>query len=46
MANGLLALVDGNFLDRIHATDDDGLQAGIVTFEVAGDGMYLYFFIK
>ncbi|CAG4946144.1 unnamed protein product [Colias eurytheme] len=35
--NSLLVKVNGQFLDRITATDEDGLEAGIVTFEVIGD---------
>ncbi|XP_072929388.1 cadherin-AgCad1-like [Epargyreus clarus] len=37
MVNGVLVKVNGEFLDRISATDEDGLQAGIVTFQVTGD---------
>ncbi|CAH0723994.1 unnamed protein product, partial [Brenthis ino] len=35
--NSRLQLVNGEALDRINATDDDGLHAGIVTFEIVGD---------
>ncbi|XP_038217094.1 protocadherin Fat 1-like [Zerene cesonia] len=35
--NGVLVMVNGEFLDRVKATDEDGLEAGIVTFEVIGD---------
>ncbi|NP_001037682.1 cadherin-like membrane protein precursor [Bombyx mori] len=37
VVNGLLATVDGEFLNRIVATDEDGLHAGQVAFEVVGD---------
>lgn len=37
VANGLLATVNGEFLDRIAATDEDGLHAGTVTFSVVGN---------
>lgn len=30
--------VSGNDLARVEATDEDGLEAGTVTFEVVGDG--------
>nr|AAM21151.1 cadherin [Manduca sexta] len=35
--NGVLATVNGEFLERISATDPDGLHAGVVTFQVVGD---------
>ncbi|XP_050349459.1 protocadherin Fat 3-like [Nymphalis io] len=37
VSNGLLVLVTGEFLDRIHATDEDGLHAGRLSFEITGD---------
>ncbi|CAH2040187.1 unnamed protein product, partial [Iphiclides podalirius] len=37
VVNGLLVQVDGEFLPRVSATDEDGLHAGIVTFNVSGD---------
>ncbi|CAG4933762.1 unnamed protein product [Parnassius apollo] len=37
VVNGLLVKVNGEFLDRIAATDEDGLHAGIVTFSIFGD---------
>nr|QNS31153.1 cadherin [Cnaphalocrocis medinalis] len=35
--NGQLTTASGQFLDRIHATDEDGLHAGKVTFQVQGN---------
>lgn len=40
MVNSLLVMVNDDFLGQITATDDDGLEAGIVTFSVTGDGMF------
>ncbi|XP_045767241.1 cadherin-23-like [Maniola jurtina] len=37
MVNARLGLTSGEFLDSIHATDEDGLEAGQVTFDVSGD---------
>ncbi|XP_013167274.1 PREDICTED: cadherin-23-like isoform X1 [Papilio xuthus] len=37
MVNGMLVLVNGEFLHRVTATDEDGLHAGIVTFSVVGN---------
>ncbi|XP_068627415.1 cadherin-AgCad1-like [Battus philenor] len=37
MVNGLLVLVNGDFLERITATDEDGLHAGVVNFSISGD---------
>nr|AFB74167.1 truncated cadherin [Helicoverpa armigera] len=44
VVNGILATVDGEFLDRIVATDEDGLEAGLVTFSIAGDDEDAQFF--
>lgn len=41
MVNARLGLVSGEFMDLIQATDEDGLQAGQVTFEISGDGNFL-----
>lgn len=30
--------VGNDVLERIHATDEDGLEGGIVTFQILGDG--------
>ncbi|KAM3956312.1 LOW QUALITY PROTEIN: cadherin-AgCad1-like [Aphomia sociella] len=38
VTNGLLAMVNGEFLDRVEATDKDGLHAGLVTFDISGNG--------
>lgn len=38
MVNGMLVMVNGEFLHRVAATDEDGLHAGIVTFSVVGNG--------
>lgn len=38
MVNGLLMLVNGDYLDLVQATDEDGLEAGRVTFDIIGDG--------
>lgn len=41
IVNGMLALANiasGEFLDRLSATDEDGLHAGRVTFSIAGNG--------
>ncbi|KAL4703214.1 hypothetical protein ACJJTC_004890 [Scirpophaga incertulas] len=35
--NGVLVKADGSFLDRIHATDEDGLHAGQVEFQLVGN---------
>ncbi|CAH0672561.1 unnamed protein product [Chilo suppressalis] len=35
--NNQLTLADGNILPRISATDQDGLEAGRVTFSIVGD---------
>ncbi|CAG9787433.1 unnamed protein product [Diatraea saccharalis] len=37
MANNLLITADGNVLERLSATDEDGLHAGSVTFSIFGD---------
>ncbi|XP_023948291.1 cadherin-23-like [Bicyclus anynana] len=37
MVNARLGLVSGEFLDTIQATDEDGLEAGQVTFDISGD---------
>nr|XP_026498507.1 protein dachsous-like [Vanessa tameamea] len=37
VSNGLLVLVTGEFMDRIQATDEDGLHAGRLSFEITGD---------
>lgn len=40
IVNGMLALANiasGEFLDRLSATDEDGLHAGRVTFSIAGN---------
>lgn len=37
----MLAMVNGDFLDRLSATDEDGLDAGVVNFEVVGNGMMI-----
>ncbi|VVD00119.1 unnamed protein product [Leptidea sinapis] len=37
VVNGLLATVRGDFLERISATDEDGLEAGQVSFDIVGD---------
>ncbi|XP_039750968.1 protocadherin-16-like isoform X2 [Pararge aegeria] len=37
MVNARLGLVSGEFLDSIQATDEDGLEAGKVTFDISGD---------
>ncbi|XP_052759577.1 LOW QUALITY PROTEIN: cadherin-23-like [Galleria mellonella] len=42
--NGLLALVNGEFLDQVSATDEDGLHAGLVTFDISGDAEASQFF--
>ncbi|CAB3246981.1 unnamed protein product [Arctia plantaginis] len=36
-ANGVLITVGNDVLERIHATDEDGLEAGVVTFQIQGD---------
>nr|ASV70529.1 cadherin-like protein [Hyphantria cunea] len=36
-ANGVLITVGNDVLERIHATDEDGLEAGVVTFDVQGE---------
>lgn len=41
MASNFLQTTDGSFLERVYATDEDGGQAGQVTFRVVGDGTYL-----
>lgn len=33
-----MATVTGDFLDRIEATDEDGLDAGLVDFRISGNG--------
>ncbi|XP_026330204.1 protocadherin Fat 4-like [Hyposmocoma kahamanoa] len=42
--NVMLAKVDGDFLDRLSATDEDGLHAGVVNFEVVGNAEALNYF--
>ncbi|XP_041988818.1 cadherin-23-like [Aricia agestis] len=37
VALGRLVLVNGEFLDPVQATDEDGLEAGIVTFSIVGN---------
>ncbi|CAH2085837.1 unnamed protein product [Euphydryas editha] len=37
LVNGLLMLVNGDYLNLIQATDEDGLEAGSVTFDIIGD---------
>ncbi|XP_049870615.1 cadherin-23-like isoform X2 [Pectinophora gossypiella] len=37
VVNNVLSLVNGDPLDRIQAIDDDGLDAGVVTFDIVGD---------
>nr|AAV80768.1 cadherin-like Cry1Ac receptor [Heliothis virescens] len=44
VVNGVLATVDGEFLERIVATDEDGLHAGVVTFSISGDDEALQYF--
>uniref|UniRef100_A0A2A4J4H7 Cadherin domain-containing protein n=1 Tax=Heliothis virescens TaxID=7102 RepID=A0A2A4J4H7_HELVI len=44
VVNGVLATVDGEFLERIVATDEDGLHAGVVTFSISGDEEALQYF--
>lgn len=39
--NVILAMVNGDSLDRLSATDEDGLHAGVVNFEVVGNGMMI-----
>lgn len=40
LVNSVLVLATGELLERVSASDSDGLQAGEVTFEVVGDGLY------
>nr|QFP12818.1 cadherin-related midgut membrane protein [Lymantria xylina] len=42
--NGLLVTTQLEFLERIRATDEDGLHAGIVTFHVEGNAEAVQFF--
>nr|AIA80598.1 mutant cadherin [Pectinophora gossypiella] len=37
VVNNVSSLVNGDPLDRIQAIDDDGLDAGVVTFDIVGD---------
>ncbi|XP_053605469.1 protocadherin Fat 3-like [Plodia interpunctella] len=37
VVNGMLAMVSGDILERVSATDEDGLHAGVVTFAVTGN---------
>ncbi|XP_013192882.1 cadherin-23 [Amyelois transitella] len=41
---GVLATVSGDFLDRVTATDEDGLHAGVVTFAVTGNSEATQYF--
>lgn len=40
--NVMLAMVNGDFLDRLSATDEDGLHAGVVNFEIDSNGMMIF----
>ncbi|XP_075975778.1 cadherin-AgCad1-like [Anticarsia gemmatalis] len=42
--NGLLTTVDYEFLERVRATDEDGLHAGTVRFSIVGDAVGAAFF--
>ncbi|CAK1543812.1 unnamed protein product [Leptosia nina] len=42
--NGVLVTVSNSFLDQVQATDEDGLEAGRVKFEVVGDDEAAQFF--